>query len=85
VPRFTSYVAVTFWYTWLFNHTAGSVLLVVVAHNIEGDIQAQGWIYKGVWLAVAVGLVVFDWQSWRSRAPERATFQPAYQAEPRVR
>ncbi len=78
-------VGVTFWYTWLFNHTAGSVLLVVVAHNIEGDIQAQGWIYMGVWLAVAIGLVVFDWQSWRGPAPAPATVQPAYGGESRVR
>jgi hypothetical protein len=78
-------LAVTFWYTWLFNHTAGSVLLVVVAHNIEGDIQAQGLIYMGVWLAVAIGLVVFDWQSWRGPAPAPATVQPAYGGESRVR
>src|SRR5918997_6985010 len=37
-------MAVTFWYTWLFNHTSGSVLMVVVAHSVEGSIQAQGWI-----------------------------------------
>jgi hypothetical protein len=27
-------MAVTFWYAWLFNHTAGSVLLVVMAHSV---------------------------------------------------
>jgi membrane protease YdiL (CAAX protease family) len=32
-------VAVTFWYTWLFNHTGGSVLLVLVAHSTQGTIQ----------------------------------------------
>ena len=78
-------MAVTFWYTWLFNHTGGSVLLVIVAHNIEGDIQAAGWIYMGVWLAVAIGLVVLDWQSWRGPAPAPATFQPANEGESRVR
>ena len=80
-------MAVTFWYTWLFNRTAGSVLLLVVAHNIEGDIQAQGWIYMGVWLAVAIGLIVFDWQSWRGPAPAPATtvLQPAYGGESRLR
>ena len=76
---------VTFWYVWLFNHTGGSVLLVIVAHNIEGDIQAAGWIYMGVWLAVAIGLVVLDWQSWRGPAPAPATFQPANEGESRVR
>jgi hypothetical protein len=67
-------MAVTFWYTWLFNHTRGSVLLVVVAHSVEGSIQAEiGWIYMGVWLAVAMGLVVFDWKAWRGPAPASAT------------
>jgi hypothetical protein len=62
-------MAVTFWYTWLFNHTGGSVLMVVVAHSVEGSLQAQGWIYMGVWLAGAVGLVVFDRKAWRAPAP----------------
>jgi uncharacterized protein len=67
-------MAVTFWYTWLFNHTRGSVLLVVVAHSVEGSIQAEiGWIYMGVWLAVAIGLIVFDWKAWRGPAPAPAT------------
>jgi uncharacterized protein len=66
-------MAVTFWYTWLFNHTSGSVLMVVVAHSVEGSIQAQGWIYMGVWLAVAIGLVVFDRKAWRAPAPAPAT------------
>src|SRR5215212_4696761 len=51
-------MAVTFWYAWLFNHTRGSILLLVIAHNIEGSIQYElGWIVVGVWLAVAIGLV----------------------------
>jgi uncharacterized protein len=66
-------MAVTFWYTWLFNHTAGSVLMVVAAHSVEGSLQAGGWIYMGVWLAVAIGLVVFDWKAWRAPAPIEAT------------
>ena len=54
-------VAVTLWYNWLFNRTGGSVLLVILAHDLEGSIQVEiGWIYMGVWLAVAIGLVVFD-------------------------
>ncbi len=70
-------MAVTFWYTWLFNHTGGSILLVVVAHSVEGSIQAGGWIYMGVWLAVAIGLVVFDRKAWRAPAPARATTAPS--------
>jgi hypothetical protein len=69
-------MAVTFWYTWLFNHTGGSVLMVVVAHSVEGSIQAGGWVYMGVWLGVAVGLVVFDRKAWRAPAPAPATTQP---------
>jgi hypothetical protein len=69
-------MAVTFWYAWLFNHTRGSVLMVVVAHSVEGSLQAQGWIYMGVWLAVAIGLVVFDRKAWRAPAPAEATTQP---------
>jgi hypothetical protein len=30
-------VAVTFFYTWLFVHTGGSVLITIVAHAAEGD------------------------------------------------
>jgi hypothetical protein len=71
-------MAVTFWYTWLFNHTGGSILMLVVAHSVEGSIQAEiGWVSMGVWLAVAIGLVVFDWKSWRGPAPAPATTAPA--------
>jgi uncharacterized protein len=70
-------MAVTFWYAWLFNHTAGSILLLVVAHSVEGSIQYElGWIVMGVWLAVAIGLVVFDWKAWRAPAPAPATTPP---------
>jgi hypothetical protein len=81
-------MAVTFWYAWLFNHTSGSILLLVIAHDIEGSIQYElGWIVMGVWLAVAIGLVVFDWKAWRGPAPATATtvLQPAYEGESRVR
>ena len=65
-----------FWYAWLFNHTRGSILLVIAAHSVEGSIQAGGWFYMGVWLAVAIGLVLFDWKAWRAPAPTEATTQP---------
>jgi uncharacterized protein len=70
-------VAATFFYNWLFNRTGGSALLVILAHDIEGSIQYEiGWIYMGVWLAVAIGLVVFDWKAWRGPAPTEATILP---------
>ena len=70
-------MAVTFWYAWLFNHTGGSILLLVAAHSVEGSIQYElGWIVMGVWLAVAIGLVVFDWKAWRGPAPAPATTPP---------
>src|SRR5919112_1855403 len=64
-------MAVTFWYTWLFNHTAGSILYEL------------GWIVMGVWVAVAIGLVVFDWKAWRAPAPAAATTVPSVPPTPR--
>jgi uncharacterized protein len=90
-------IAVTLWYTWLFNHTGGSVLITLVSHSAQGTIQTGApWsasadvaqailVYAFVASAVAFGLVVFDWQSWRGPAPAPATFQPAYEGESRVR
>ena len=89
--------AVTTWYSWLFDHTGGSVLLTIVAHATEGTIQTSAFwsagataarvslLYGIVWLAVALGLVLFDWRLWRSPAPAGATMLPAYQTEPRAR
>jgi uncharacterized protein len=82
-------VAVTFWYTWLFNHTGGSVLMTLVSHSVQGTITigglwsvgadfAQANLLTGVvWLAVAIGLVVFDWKAWRGPAPAPATTVPS--------
>jgi CAAX protease family protein len=66
-------VAVTFWYSWLFNRTGGSVLLVLIAHSVEGSIQAEGWAYLILWCLLAVALVAFDARAWRRPpAPEPA-------------
>jgi uncharacterized protein len=90
-------LGVTLWYTWLFNHTGGSVLMTIVAHATEGTIQTGAFwsagaaaarmslLYGAVWCVVAIGMIVFDRQLWRGPAPAPATVQPAYQAEPRVR
>jgi uncharacterized protein len=82
-------VAVTFWYTWLFNHTGGSVLMTIVSHAVQGTITIGGFWAVGadfaqanlltgvVWLAVAIGLVVFDRKAWRApAAPETTTPEP---------
>jgi uncharacterized protein len=65
VGGLVSTVAVTYWYAWLFNRTGGSVLMVLMAHSIEGSLQAQGWIYMGVWCAAAAALIVCDRKAWR--------------------
>jgi uncharacterized protein len=77
-------VAVTFFYTWLFVHTGGSVFITILAHAAEGLIPREflgsdGWsgsdetqwavLYTAGWCAVAIVLVVFDWQFWRRRTP----------------
>jgi uncharacterized protein len=89
--------AVTIWYAWLFNRTGGSVLMTLIAHSTEGSIQfgafwasgaaaaRMGWLYCAVWCVVATGLVLFDLQFWRGRAPAAVTVQPAYGGESRVR
>jgi len=89
-------VAVTVWYSWLFNHSGGSVLMTIVAHATEGTIQPnEFWaaapgaqanlIYDVVWIVVAIGLVVLDWRFWRGPAPAPATVRPACGGESRVR
>jgi uncharacterized protein len=81
-------MAVTFWYSWVFNRTGGSVLMTIIAHAAQGTITIGGLWSLGadfaranlltgvVWSAVAVGLVVFDWKAWRGPAPDEATTAP---------
>jgi uncharacterized protein len=76
-------VAVTFFYTWLFNHTGGSVFMTIVAHAAECLVAAafvgkDGFVgtnetrftvlYTAGWCAVAIALIVFDRKMWRNRA-----------------
>jgi membrane protease YdiL (CAAX protease family) len=76
-------VAVTFFYTWLFIHTGGSVFMTILAHAAEGTIGREltgtngfvganetRWIllYTAGWCVVAVGLLVLDRQFWRGRS-----------------
>jgi membrane protease YdiL (CAAX protease family) len=77
-------VAVTFFYTWRFVHTGGSVFITILAHAAEGLIGREltgsdGWsgsdethwvlLYTAAWCALAVVLLAFDWQFWRTRTP----------------
>jgi predicted ATPase len=39
IERLSRYES-AFWYTWLFNHTRGSVLMLIVAHSVEGRTPA---------------------------------------------
>jgi membrane protease YdiL (CAAX protease family) len=72
-------VFVTFWYTWLFNRTGGSVFITIVAHAADGLIGAKlltdgGFhgnaadrfevLYSAGWLLVAVVLVAADRRRW---------------------
>jgi membrane protease YdiL (CAAX protease family) len=81
-------LAVTFWYTWLFNHTRGSVLMTLISHAAQGTIQigalwpagadfAQANLLFGVVSsAVAIGLVVFDRKAWLGPAAPETTTPP---------
>ena len=81
-------VGVTFWYTWMFNHTGGSVLITLISHAAQGTITISGFWAAGADLAqanllfgvvasaVAIGLVVFDRKAWSGPAPAPETTTP---------
>lgn len=76
--------SITIVYVWLFNHTRGSVLLVLLFHNAQGaitmtdlgyvgaDLARQQWLECVAWSAVAIGLFIADRAAWRT-APTDAT------------
>jgi len=86
-------VAVTFVYTWIFNHTGGSACMTLVTHAAEGTITlgALGFVaadesrvtglYAAAWCAVAIGLLILDWRFWRASSPSS---QPAVHRRPLV-
>jgi membrane protease YdiL (CAAX protease family) len=87
-------VGVNFFYTWLFNHTGGSVFMTMVAHAADGAVAGtllanQGGfhgndgsryalLYSAAWCVVALTLVLFDRRSWRT-APHGAFEVPSRQ------
>lgn len=77
-------IAVTFWYTWLFDHAAGSSLITLVAHAAEGSVDPESlfaassdagrmdWMYATAWVAVVAVLLVADRRFWVRPAPAAA-------------
>jgi membrane protease YdiL (CAAX protease family) len=67
--------------SWIFYRTGGSVLLTLMLHAADGVIQIERlgfvgaeaermvWLYSGLWCAMAIGVVIFDWKTWQSRRP----------------
>ena len=75
----------TFWFTWIFNHTNGSVLITLIMHAADGTLLGlltaglgdadleRGLLLKVVLVClVSIGLCVFDRQMWRFPAPALA-------------
>ena len=91
-------VFVTFWYTWLFNRTGGSVFMTIVAHAADGLIGAKlladdgGFhgnnadrflvLYSAGWLVVAVVLVLVDRRRWFSPVTDLALVEGAHNERP---
>jgi len=83
LPDIMTTILVTFWYTWLFNRTGGSVLLTLIAHATEGTVNIQGlwppeaggvgavWCSLIAWALLVIALLIFDRKSWRT-APDSA-------------
>lgn len=77
--------AITIVYVWLFNHTRGSVLMTLLFHSAQGsitigdlgfvgpDLSRQEWLECVAWGVVAIGVIVFDRNAWRT-APAPATY-----------
>jgi uncharacterized protein len=79
-------VAVTFWYVWLFNQAAGSVLITLIAHAAEGSVEYRAgdlwpagadatrliWLYLATWTVVAAVLIAGHRRFWTRPAPTDA-------------
>lgn len=88
-------VAVTFWYVWLFNQAAGSVLITLIAHAAEGSIQNRAgdlwpegvdatrltWLYFAAWAVVAAVLIAGHRRFWTQPAAADAEKEPPRHAE----
>jgi membrane protease YdiL (CAAX protease family) len=75
-----STVAVTFWYSWLFNRSGGSVIPALVAHSVDASLETST-LWSGadttrlitLWAlaasTLAVVLVAADWRFWTGNTP----------------
>lgn len=94
VADFLGTVAVTIWYSWLFNHSGGSALLTLIAHSVEGLVHPQlFWsdpavaahatsVYAAAWCLTALVLVTTDWKFWSHRADRDQPAHPAGTGDP---
>jgi len=77
----------TFWYTWVFNHTNGSVLITLIMHAADGtffglltaglgdaDLERALLLKVVLVCLVTIGICILDRQMWRSPAPALARF-----------
>ena len=89
-------IAFAFVATWVFNHTSGSVFMILILHAAEGTfamlagavfagaaLAQLAWVGVAVWLVVAIGVVIFDRKAWSSPAPAPATTPPPQAMPPR--
>lgn len=88
-------LAVTIWYSWLFNHSGGSALLTLIAHSVEGLVHPQlFWsnpavasqatsVYTAVWCLTALVLVLVDREFWRHKSHLVEDTKPAATESPK--
>jgi membrane protease YdiL (CAAX protease family) len=78
---------ITIVYSWLFNRSRGSVLLVMLLHIVQGtitttsfgyaensaDVDRMLWLGAGAWTVVALAVVLFDRAAWRTTPVRQAS------------
>ncbi|WP_395728082.1 CPBP family intramembrane glutamic endopeptidase [Nakamurella sp.] len=81
--------AIGFVYAWLFRRTGESVLLTVVFHVLQGsvsyavlgfagiDADRMDWLTGGLWVVLAIAVVVLDRAAWRAVTPAPTERSPA--------
>jgi uncharacterized protein len=92
-------VAVTFFYSWLFLRSGGSVFLTILSHAVEGTVAPRfsgthgfvgsdktHWtlLYAAGWCAIAIAIVVLDRPIWQPSARSNEPWLEAPQPLPTV-